>query len=63
MGIPPETILAAVQDRIVNAVCLAEIISKAAYTVQADVFAVGSACEVLREYLNGTWDMAVSRNK
>ena len=56
MGIPQETILAAVQDRI-------EIMSKAAYTGQADVFAVGSACEVLREYLNGTWDLAVSRNK
>ena len=45
--------------------CLAEIISKAAYTGQADVFAAGFACEVLGHILieRGIWLSAGTNKK
>lgn len=58
MGASRDKVLAAVQDRIVNATCLAEVIYKAACTGNIDVSVAGSACEILYDYLDDTWDMA-----
>ncbi len=41
MGASKEKDMAAVQDRIVNATCLAEVIYKAAYTGKIDVSVAG----------------------
>ncbi len=63
MGASKEKALAAVQDRIVNAICLAEVIYKAACAGSIDVSVAGSACEVLYGYLDDTWDMANKRSE
>lgn len=46
-----------VQERVVNATLLAEVICKTAYSGKVEISAVGASCEVLREYLDNTWDM------
>ncbi len=46
-----------VQERVVNATLLAEVIYKAAYSGKAEISAIGASCEVLHEYLDDTWDM------
>lgn len=52
-----EKFIGIVECRIVNATSLAEVICKAAYSGKAEIFAIGASCEVLREYLDKTWDM------
>lgn len=54
MGTSKEKALAAVQGRIVNAACLAEVIYKAVYAGEIDLAVAGSACEVLFGYLDDT---------
>lgn len=56
-NIPEEKFLTMIEDRVVNAICLAEVIYKAAYSGKVDVSAVGSSCDVLREYLDNTWNL------
>ena len=46
-----------VQERVVNATLLAEVIYKAAYADKTEISAIGASCEVLHEYLDNTWDM------
>ena len=54
---PEEKFLTVIEDRVVNATCLAEVIYKAAYAGKIDVSVVGASCDVLREYLNSTLDL------
>lgn len=54
---PEEKFLTVIEDRVVNATCLAEVIYKATYARKIDVSVVGVSCAVLREYLNSTWDL------
>lgn len=46
-----------VQERVVNATLLAEVIYKVAYSDKAEISSIGASCEVLHEYLDDTWDM------
>lgn len=46
-----------VNERVVNATLLAEVIHKAAYADKIEISAIGASCEVLHEYLDNTWDM------
>lgn len=52
-----EMLFSTIQDRVVNATCLAEVITQAAYSHKADVSDVAASCEILREYLNNTWEL------
>lgn len=52
-----EKLIGKVESRIVNATLLAEVICKTAYSGKAEISAIGASCEVLREYLDNTWDM------
>ena len=52
-----EMLISTIQDRIMNATCLAEIICKAAYGQKINMIDVGASCEVLREYLDKTSEL------
>lgn len=56
-GITQEKLIETVESRIVNASLLAEVICKTAYAGKTEMSVIGASCEVLREYLDHTWDM------
>lgn len=56
-GIHQEEVVSEIQDRVVNAACLAEVIYEAAYTKNANVSSIGASCAVLHEYLVGLWNL------
>lgn len=56
-GTSHKKLMETVNERVVNATLLAEVIYKAAYSGKAEISAIGASCEVLHEYLDNTWDM------
>lgn len=52
-----EMLFSTIQDRVVNATCLAGVICKAAYTQQMNMSDMGASCEIFCEYLDRTWEL------